>query len=408
MSTGSATETFVALARPAELGALLRIGPQPLSLYWANPSRAVWAAGLGVAQGGIRCGAVRWLGPPPPVAPPGPWFGGWAFDDARPWRGFPTERWVLPEVLAWWDGARSWLAAFGPDGVPAEALMARLDAVTEVAPTSTPPRLLARPGARAPWDALVESALETLREGRCSKLVLARVVDADFEGSERTLLKALEARHPGCWIFLVRGDDGRAFIGASPETLLESSGTSVSIDALAGTAAKGQGERLLRSEKELREHRAVVDGIRASLAPFAAEVQVPAAPVVKSLANVEHLFTPVRARLHPEFDALTVARALHPTPAVAGTPKDFSVAWLRRHEGFARGWYAGAVGAQGAGGVTLAVGLRSALLDGDRAQLFVGAGVVSGSTAEAEWDETERKSWALSPAYGHGAHAEVP
>lgn len=325
---------------------------------------------------------------------PGPWFGGWAFDSERPWEGFSSERWILPEVLAWWDGKQAWLAAFGVDKTDAQ-LSARLDAVEEVEPSTTPIQFTTTPGDRAAWGALVESALVTINSGACSKLVLARVIDARFEGSERTLLKSLEARHPQCWIFLVRGRDGQAFIGATPETLLESSGSEVAIDALAGTAPAGKGPELLTSDKDLREHAAVVRGIRESIAPFADRIALPDGPVIKSLANVEHLFTPIRATLKPGVQAIDVARALHPTPAVSGTPKQPSMDWLRQHEGFARGWYAGAVGTLGPRGVTLAVALRSVLLEGARARLFVGAGIVQGSTADAEWNETERKSWAI-------------
>ena len=136
-------------------------------------------------------------------------------------------------------------------------------------------------------------------------------------------------------------------------------------------------------------------GFRESLTPFSSEIQHAATPQVKKLANVDHLWTPMRAQLKPGVRALDVARALHPTPAVAGRPRAAAVAWLREHEGFSRGWYAGAVGAMGPAGVTMAVALRSALLSGARAQVFVGAGVVKGSTAEGEWLETERKSRAM-------------
>ncbi len=383
----------MALARPASLGALLRIGPGPLSVYWSNPSRGVYAAGLGLCDA-VPVPIGEWSGLGGDM--PGPWFGGWAFDAARPWEGFDGERWVLPEVLAWWDGKRAQLVAFGKSGVTEAQLAARLDEVSEVEPSVVPVSFTSRPSSRAAWGGLVEKALAEINRGTCSKLVLARTIDAEFSGAERTLLKSLEARHPQCWTFLVRGRDGRAFIGSSPETLLESHGNEVSIDALAGTCAPGEGAALLLREKERREHAAVIDGIRAAAAPYVDSLQVPAAPVIKPLSNVEHLYTPVRATLKPGADALVLARALHPTPAVAGTPTQFALDWLREHEGFSRGWYAGAVGALGPSGVTLAVALRSALLDGTSAQIFAGAGVVAGSTADAEWQETERKSWAIT------------
>jgi len=391
---------YEGLARPARIGALLRLGPEPLSAVWSNPSRGLHSAGLGVAgEGG---GPVRWVSAAPPKPPPGPWFGGWAFDATRPWTGFPGERWILPEVLAWWDGQQPWLAAFGKQGVGEAALERRLAAVEEIEPHTACLRARRRDGGQAGWRRLVEGALTAIEAGRFEKVVCARVIDveADEAFHERAVMKALEARHKQCWSFLVRGRDGRAFVGASPEVLCEARDGVLSVDALAGTAAGGQGASLLLSEKNRREHRAVVDEIARVLAPFCSEVERPAAPAVKVLANVDHLHTPFRARLKAGVDPLVVARALHPTPAVAGLPRDPALAFLKGREGFARGWYAGAVGAMGEGGVTLAVALRSALLDGAKAQVFVGAGIVEGSRPDDEWLETERKARALLPVLG--------
>lgn len=396
----TSVQQFVGLARPAHLGALLRLGPEPLTVAWANPSRGVHVTGLGVAgEGG---GDVTWLDAPPAAAPPGPWFGGWAFDIERPWAGFDAERWVLPEVLAWWVNGQSWLAAFAPAGAPRAALVERLERVEELEPITTPNPGAASTAGREAWGAMVDAALEAIAGGRFEKLVLARRIEvrAQRAYSERAVMKALEARHRQCWSFLVRGRDGRAFVGATPEVLCEATGNELHTDALAGTAAGGQGGALLRSEKDRREHAAVVEGICEVLARFSVEVQHAPTPSVKVLANVDHLHTPIRARLRDGVRPLDVARALHPTPAVAGRPQQVAVEWLRRHEGFPRGWYTGAVGAMGPAGLTLAVALRSALLEGDRAEVFVGAGVVAGSTADGEWLETERKARAVLPALG--------
>ena len=122
------------------------------------------------------------------------------------------------------------------------------------------------------------------------------------------------------------------------------------------------------------------------------------------LPAVVHLHTPIEAVLRPGVSPLSVARALHPTSAVAGTPRAEAIGFLRAHEGFERGWYAGAVGAIGPSRLTLAVGLRSALLSGSTARVFVGAGVVRGSTPDGEWIETERKASTMLAALGvsHG------
>ncbi len=396
---------FVGLVRPAHLGALLRLGPQPLAFSFSAPSRKVWATGVGVAAEGL--GEVRWL-ESPAALPPGPWFGGWAFDAQRRWAGFDDERWVLPEVLAWWDGAHTWLAAFGDEGTRASVLSDRLEQVETVEAelaanrTEAPRRVGSHTAAGAEFRALVSDAVTAIEAGQFDKVVVARCIEvaAAQSVSERALLKSLEARNPDSFTFLVRGRDGSAFIGASPELLCFIKDGVLSADALAGTALPGHASALLESDKDLREHRAVIAGVRASLEPFSASVEGLAQPGVRVLPNVVHLHTLLRATLRPGVADLSVARALSPTPAVCGAPTAPAREWLRSHESFSRGWYAGAVGFTGPNGTMLSVALRSALLRGEKATVFVGAGIVRGSTPDAEWLETEQKARTLLTALG--------
>ncbi len=108
---------------------------------------------------------------------------------------------------------------------------------------------------------------------------------------------------------------------------------------------------------------------------------------------VAHLATPIRGRLaDPAPGALDLVRLLHPTPAVGGTPGAAALDAIRTLEGFDRGRYAGPVGwvdARGDG--EWAIALRGAELDGTRARLVAGAGIVAGSDPEAEWAETQAK-----------------
>jgi menaquinone-specific isochorismate synthase len=87
-----------------------------------------------------------------------------------------------------------------------------------------------------------------------------------------------------------------------------------------------------------------------------------------------------------------LARALHPTPAVGGTPTPESVALIERLEVSGRGRYAGPVGwVDAAGDGEFALALRSAEIDGSEAVLRAGAGIVAGSEPDEEWVETEAK-----------------
>src|SRR5205085_2644781 len=146
--------------------------------------------------------------------------------------------------------------------------------------------------------------------------------------------------------------------------------------------------------KDLREHAWVVEHVAAALRPIADPVEVARVPEVRLLADVAHLYTPVRARLRPGKGLADVVEVLHPPPAVGGVPRAEALRFIVEEERLGRGLYAGLVGLCGPGRADVAVALRCALLRGPAARLFVGAGVVAGSTAEGEWMETELKTHA--------------
>ncbi len=399
-----------------------------LSIYWEQPSEGIAAAGFGVA--GVEeaserhqvfevlarlaaNGHIEWLGDSP--RPFGPWFGGLAFDLSRApsngWTGFPLSRWILPELLVWIRGGQAFLTAFAPRGAGAtpERLRQRLAAAAEAVPRgrrepSRPVRELSLQVDPAGWRKLMESALSAISAASLSKVVAARAIDASARSEFEILevLARLRAYAPSCTTFLFKGAEDAVFVGATPERLCRVASGVVETEALAGSASPGESDAWLEQDKEKREHGAVTDAIVEGLAPLSESVQV-APPVVMALPNVKHLRTPIRAKLREGVGPAEVVRALHPTPAVGGTPRDRALAFLREHEGLERGWYAGAVGWMGAGDAELKVALRSALLHGKRARLYVGAGVVAGSTVEGEWQETEAKSALMLDALGGGA-----
>jgi isochorismate synthase len=253
------------------------------------------------------------------------------------------------------------------------------------------------------WNDAVAAALEAIARGELSKVVLARTIEVECERpiEVRRVLKALEARFPTCRTFSFRDENaGDVFVGATPELLGEAAGGRFVTEALAGTAARADAQSLLTSAKDRAEHQAVVDGIRAALSTVTSGIEIAAEPELRLLSNVAHLCTPISAALPAGEDGISFARALHPTAATCGTPRETARAFLRRHEGFDRGWYAGAVGFRGPSGTHLSVALRCARIRGNRATLYVGAGIVAGSTAEGEWLETERKAQTMLAALG--------
>lgn len=260
------------------------------------------------------------------------------------------------------------------------------------------------------YRAAVARALERIAAGELGKIVLARAQDvvADRPFHPLEMLNGLRQRFPGCYAFSFTRGGGSSFIGATPERLVRAGNGTLETEALAGSIGRGAtasedaalAAALLHSEKDIREQRQVLDDIVARLSPLGLQPEFPAQPQLRRLANVQHLQTPIRAALPETVRLLDVVAALHPTPAVGGSPRASAMRWIREWEGFPRGLYAGALGWLNArGGGEFFVGIRSAIVEARRARVFAGAGIVAGSTPEKEFAETELKFRAMLDAF---------
>jgi menaquinone-specific isochorismate synthase len=258
------------------------------------------------------------------------------------------------------------------------------------------------------WGAAVADAVAAIGRGDVDKVVLARAVEVTADGPlvVADVLRRLIALFPSCTTFSIDH-----FVGASPELLVGRSDEDIHCRPLAGTVARSGdpdtdarlAAGLLASAKNRREHAFVVDRVTQLLSPLCDDLDAPSEPVIMQLRNVAHLATPIHGRLSGPASArpsaLALAALLHPTPAVAGTPTDAALDLIAELEGEPRGRYAGPVGwvdADGDG--EWVVGIRSAEIDGPRARLMSGVGVVAGSDVDAELAETQLKLQALLAA----------
>ncbi|MFO0624923.1 MAG: isochorismate synthase [Polyangiales bacterium] len=322
------------------------------------------------------------------------------------WRDAHDAQWVLPRLTltrtADGTAAQWWLPA-GETPPPLPRAASRASTGARAALDDAPER-------RARWSSLIRDALDEMRAGRVAKLVGARRESLRREGGWHLddLVRHLAPLHaPGSARFAFHAG-GTSFVGLTPETLLRRRGDQLRTEALAGSLARDPAhdardrDALRRSEKDLREHALVAEMILRTLAPWCAQIDAPATPEVRSLRALHHLCTPITATLRPDApDALTLAAALHPTPAVAGMPVDPAVRWIVDHEDAPRGWYAGALGwCDAAGDGRLVVALRAAVLRGERAWTYAGAGLVPGSDPDREWDETAVKMAMMREALG--------
>ena len=256
------------------------------------------------------------------------------------------------------------------------------------------------------WSQSVDHILGKIESGELKKAVLARrethAIGGDLDPIE--LLRALSRDHPATFVFCVQLAPDLAFIGASPELLFRRRGRSIESDALAGTRPRGETEaedrrladELITSAKDLREHGMVREHIDRQLSPLCQQLVAPPTPWLRRLTNVQHLCSDFRGSLSAGIDDARVLEQLHPTPAVCGLPAARARAEISACEDFDRGLYGGPIGCAGPDGVHCAVAIRSGLMFGREFFVFAGAGIVAGSAAAAEWDETTSKMKAFS------------
>jgi isochorismate synthase len=273
-------------------------------------------------------------------------------------------------------------------------------------------------GAVEPWPApeeyerRVARAVSRLSDGELRKVVLARTlrVALDRPVDLRSLLANQLRDNTHGYTYAVDLPSGNTLVGASPELLLSRSGSRVVANPLAGTLARStdpvtdraNASALLASTKDQDEHVVVVEAVVEALRPFCRRLDVAGSPSLVATPAVWHLSTRITGELiDTEISALRLASALHPTPAVCGTPPDRARQVIAELEPFDRGFYAGAVGwCDTNGDGQWAVAIRCAEVSDSSLCLYSGAGIMPASVPHLELAETSAKFRTLLRAMG--------
>lgn len=317
------------------------------------------------------------------------------------------EELVVPDVVVGKapDGTR-WLTTVGP--LDADHPSPDLDRSADAHPgPAEEPSRFDVAATRSPdqWCDAVAEAVARIEAGELEKVVLARelLVTADRPIPVAKVLSRLRASYPDSFVYSFAG-----FVGAMPELLVSRQGDVVRSHPFAGTAPRRGDPRadaqlaaaLLSSPVYRYEHQVTIETVHDTLLPFCSWLDYEPEPQVVPLANVQHLASRVEGRLsHPPASVLELREVLHPTPAVCGRPREAARSLIAELEGFDRGRYAGTVGWVDAdGNGTWAVSLRCAQIDGARARLAAGNGIVAGSDPVVELEETRAKLHAMLSA----------
>jgi menaquinone-specific isochorismate synthase len=313
-------------------------------------------------------------------------FGSIAFSDQSP----STSILVIPNVIVGKQDEKLWLTTVNIDEAKALELISFDSTFTSAS---------FEPGQITPDQYIlnVERAVEEIAAKNIEKVVLARDLKASVSESFNInpVLRKLEKKFDSCYIYSVDG-----LFGASPELLVKVERQQFSARVLAGTAGRGTdpgvdqaiGAALFDSPKNRSEHKFAIDSLVSSLEQFTDQIEVDDKPFSIALPNLWHLASDVRALLNSDASSLQVVNALHPSAAVAGTPRDKALEVIEATENVDRGRYAGPVGWLGADGDGVwAIALRGAQLENNVLTAFAGCGIVAESDAQAELAEAVLK-----------------
>jgi menaquinone-specific isochorismate synthase len=265
---------------------------------------------------------------------------------------------------------------------------------------------LGEPSENFAYENAVKEALKEIEAGKLSKIVLARQLTFKTQGTlpPFSLAHLLRERFPDCFSFCLSTPNAGMMVGATPETLLRSSGQFLETEAVAGSAPRGPsagkdahwGKTLLARKKEVHEHRVVIDSILRRLHSIGLAECTKGKSRLLRLANLQHIRTPLRVKSNGKTHPLDAVAALHPTPAMGGSPREDALPLVRKLENEDRGWYSGVTGwfdHRGRG--EFVVPIRCGKISPSEITLYAGAGVVAGSNPQQEKIETDWKLQAM-------------
>ncbi|HXW60048.1 MAG TPA: isochorismate synthase [Myxococcota bacterium] len=343
------------------------------------------------------------------------YVGGMRFDGqsfiAKEWQIFGREFFVLPLLMVERKlGIHQMILNFRVDGclpftVWRDQALSILQALSRVESRDYP-RLLYSTIEELPpkndYYHTIEHALRLFCDNdERQKVVIGRRNSLSFaiDHDPMAFFSALAKKTEKCFLFLLDHGQGTCFFGASPELLYRRDHGQFFTESLAGTRPRNarpeEDERLehelFHSAKDQSEHALVCEHVEALLKDFGARDLITSQLSVMSLSYARHLVKSYNGEIDPNLGDDKILSALHPTPAVSGTKRQWALEFIRNNEGFDRGFYAGPIGYIHNAGAEFAVGIRSALYHEKKLYIYAASGIVKASLPEQEWEELNNK-----------------
>jgi anthranilate synthase component 1 len=262
---------------------------------------------------------------------------------------------------------------------------------------------------REEFERAVKRAKEYIAAGDAFQVVLSQRFEAPFDGEPLDFYRCLRFINPSPYMFCLNFGGDFSLVGSSPEMHVRLADDRVEIRPIAGTRARGvtpeedegNAAQLLGDPKERSEHIMLVDLARNDVGRVAefGSVRVTEFMQIERYSHVMHIVSNVVGQLRSGCSAFDAVRSTFPAGTVSGAPKIRAMQIISELEKTRRGCYAGAIGYFGFNGnVDSCIALRCAVLKNGRAYFQAGAGIVSDSDPQREYEETVIKARAMMKA----------
>lgn len=243
------------------------------------------------------------------------------------------------------------------------------------------------------FEDLVTKGVSAIQQGEFDKVVLSRKIILKERIAIVETFNNLISTYSTAFRYLFFHPKIGLWMGATPEQLVKINQNQFETVALAGTQLYS--ENVIWEAKEIEEQQFVTDYILNKVKDKVNQLSVTDAKTVKA-GNLVHLKSFISGELTPDFQANDLIKALHPTPAICGLPKEQAIDFILKNEGYNRRYYAGFLGEYNKNNQTdLFVNLRCLEVDNDVVNIYVGCGITKDSHSEKEFIETENKSMTM-------------
>ena len=233
----------------------------------------------------------------------------------------------------------------------------------------------------------VSQVISNLKKYKLRKIVASTCLEYNIQYvSISEIFIRLISLNPSAFSYMFFSEETGIWIGASPEQLVEITKNKLTAHALAATKINYHQKW---NNKELNEQQIVLSDMINNLAKYCDDISTSEIQTV-SAGNLFHLRNSITAK--PKGEISEIINSLHPTPAVAGSPKQSSIEYILKNEKNNRQYYTGYLGILNEDDCNLFVNIRCAQIIGNKLKVFVGAGITSESIPENEWDEILEKS----------------